>query len=88
MCKHAGPTMVSVRLTYRPDALLIVVDNAAPAHTRAAAEVVAAQAGDGHGLIGMRERVTALGGTLRAGPRPDGGYRVTAALPTTAGSPA
>lgn len=37
--------------------------------------------GTGHGLIGMRERVTAVGGELRAGPRPDGGFQVTAALP-------
>ncbi len=37
--------------------------------------------GTGHGLAGMRERVTALGGTLRTGARPDGGWRVTARLP-------
>jgi signal transduction histidine kinase len=83
VCKHAGPTAVSVRLTYRPDLLRIVVDNAAAGHAKAAAP-----AGRGHGLIGMRERVTALGGTLRCGPRPDGGFRVTATLPTPAGSPA
>ncbi|MEI5009867.1 sensor histidine kinase [Streptomyces sp. PmtA] len=38
----------------------------------------------GHGLIGMRERVTALGGTLTAGPRYGGGFRVQAILPVTA----
>ena len=83
VCKHSGPTMVGVRLTYGPDALRIVVDNAAPQVTpigRAAAQA----SGDRHGLIGMRERVTALGGTLSAGPRPDGGYRVSATLPTPA----
>ncbi|WP_327119332.1 histidine kinase [Streptomyces sp. NBC_01341] len=37
--------------------------------------------GGGHGLIGMRERVTALGGTLTAGPRYGGGFRVHAILP-------
>lgn len=36
---------------------------------------------DRHGLIGMRERVTALGGTLTAGPRYGGGFRVHAILP-------
>jgi signal transduction histidine kinase len=38
----------------------------------------------GHGLIGMRERVTALGGSLTAAPRYGGGFRVHAILPLTA----
>ncbi|MFE4373759.1 sensor histidine kinase [Streptomyces sp. NPDC056835] len=37
--------------------------------------------GGGHGLIGMRERVTALGGSLSAGPRYGGGFRTQAILP-------
>jgi signal transduction histidine kinase len=38
--------------------------------------------GSGTGIAGMRQRVTALGGTLTAGPRPDGpGFRVAATLP-------
>lgn len=40
--------------------------------------------GGGHGLIGMRERVTAFGGTLTAGPRYGGGFRVHAILPVKA----
>ena len=36
----------------------------------------------GHGLIGMRERVTTHGGGFAAGPTPDGGFRVSAMLPT------
>lgn len=40
--------------------------------------------GGGHGLLGMRERVTALGGTLNAGPRYGGGFRVHAILPVKA----
>lgn len=43
---------------------------------------------DGFGLIGMRERVEALGGTLAAGPRPDGGWVVLAEIPLRAGSTA
>jgi signal transduction histidine kinase len=35
----------------------------------------------GHGQLGMRERVAVWGGTLHTGPRPEGGYRVTATLP-------
>lgn len=38
----------------------------------------------GHGLTGMRERVLLLGGHLRAGPRPEGGYQVVARLPAEA----
>ncbi|MEU3981926.1 histidine kinase [Streptomyces sp. NPDC026672] len=50
-------------------------------------------AGGGHGLLGMRERVTALGGTLTTGPRYGGGFRVHAILPVktrtaTSGEPA
>jgi signal transduction histidine kinase len=37
--------------------------------------------GGGHGLVGMRERVTMLGGTLTVGPHRDGGFAVVADLP-------
>ena len=44
---------------------------------------------DGYGLIGMRERATAGGGSFRAGPRRGGGWSVTATIPfqATADSP-
>ncbi|MFJ3652431.1 sensor histidine kinase [Streptomyces nigra] len=42
-------------------------------------------AGGGHGLLGMRERVSALRGTLTTGPRYGGGFRVHAILPVGAG---
>jgi signal transduction histidine kinase len=37
--------------------------------------------GSGQGILGMRERARALGGSLEAGPRPGGGFRVLATLP-------
>jgi signal transduction histidine kinase len=43
-----------------------------------------ASAGAGMGLIGMRERAAVLGGSVIAGPGPDGGYRVEARLPLAA----
>lgn len=46
--------------------------------------VSVATAGSGHGIIGMRERVHLCGGSLRAGPLPDGGFQVMAALPLPA----
>ncbi|HEV7899884.1 MAG TPA: sensor histidine kinase [Planosporangium sp.] len=49
---------------------------------------LAAQAGGGHGLVGMRERVAMLGGTLSAGPHDNGGFAVVADLPYGAPSPA
>ncbi|GIJ43441.1 two-component sensor histidine kinase [Virgisporangium aliadipatigenens] len=81
VCKHAGPTTVTIGLTYRPEALEITVDNRATGHPGVA--------GAGHGLTGMRERVTALGGAFQAGPAPGGRYRVRARLPLgTAGAAA
>ena len=37
--------------------------------------------GSGNGIAGMRERAAALGGSLEAGPKPEGGFRVVARLP-------
>jgi signal transduction histidine kinase len=44
--------------------------------------------GAGTGLAGMRERAAALGGTVDAGPRPEGGFAVRARLPVTSLTPA
>lgn len=72
--KHAGPSRASVRLAHQPGTLRIdVSDDGRGVNGRAT--------DGGHGLIGMRERVAVYGGTLQAGPRPGGGYLVTAVLP-------
>jgi signal transduction histidine kinase len=75
--KHAGAARVSLSVRYDPGAIhLEVVDDGRGA---AAASAVKAN-GTGHGLVGMRERVALYDGTLEAGPRPGGGYRVAATL--------
>ncbi|HET7017474.1 MAG TPA: sensor histidine kinase [Streptosporangiaceae bacterium] len=75
--RHAGPAKATVRLTYSESELLIAV-----ADTGRGAQAHDA-AGVGYGLIGMRERAAAAGGTMRAGTAPGGGYLVTARLPVT-----
>ncbi len=78
--KHAGPVSARVRLEYRPHVLRVTVEDDGPVRTGAPAGP-----GTGHGMIGMRERAKAAGGTLTAGPRPRGGFRVTAELPLNTG---
>ena len=74
VARHAAAATASVRIDYRPDTLAIRVDDDGKA-TPATAPV------PGVGLLGMRERVTALGGRLRAEPRGEGGFTVQAELP-------
>ncbi|MGW7414380.1 DUF7134 domain-containing protein [Streptomyces sp. NPDC054863] len=79
--KHGGPEAgASVRLVYFDDGLGLLVED----DGRGAAHELYADGGadgQGHGLIGMRERVGMVGGTLDAGPRPGGGFRISALLP-------
>ncbi|MFG1666173.1 sensor histidine kinase [Streptomyces sp. Y7] len=77
--KHATTEAACVRLAYSGSRLRITVTNDGPATTRA---LLAATAGNhGFGVMGMRERAQSIGGELRAGPRPEGGFEVTTALP-------
>ncbi|WP_405009017.1 sensor histidine kinase [Kitasatospora sp. NBC_01539] len=80
--KHAaGATSVSVAVEARAGALEVTVtDDGADA----AAPPTEAGAGGGFGLVGLAERATVLGGTLTAGPLPEGGWQVTARLPPAA----
>ncbi|MFG3191851.1 sensor histidine kinase [Streptomyces omiyaensis] len=74
VARHSGATAATVRIDRGPELLAVRVDDdgrAAPA----AAPVA------GLGLLGMRERVTALGGRLAVGPRDGGGFSVRAELP-------
>jgi signal transduction histidine kinase len=76
--KHAGRARARVIVRYRPHEVVVVVEDDGPA---VGTPAPLAQTGGGHGLVGMRERVEVYGGRIQAGPRPDGGYRVTAHLP-------
>ena len=78
--KHGGPTVTAdVTLGFCEDRLVIKVTDDGRARTDAKFDD--GPDGLGHGLIGMRERVEVYGGTVTAGPRPQGGWRVTATLP-------
>jgi signal transduction histidine kinase len=78
--KHGGPTVsAAVTLRFCEDQLVIKVTDDGRARS-----VPMDGDGLGHGLIGMRERAEVHGGTVTAGPRPGGGWRVTATLPLSA----
>jgi signal transduction histidine kinase len=86
--RHAGPARARVILRYLPDALEVQVsDNGAGQQPGPERGNTTPADGGGHGLIGMRERVTLFGGELHAGPRPEGGYAVVARIPTSAAEP-
>jgi signal transduction histidine kinase len=79
--RHAPGASVTIRIDYRADAVLIdIVDTGSPGATPAATNG-AVRIGNGTGIAGMRERATALGGSLEAGPRPEGGFHIAARLP-------
>jgi signal transduction histidine kinase len=71
--RHAGRAKATVHITYGADTLTVCVDDDGEGSRRAPVP--------GYGLIGMRERVTALGGRLRAEPGTSRGFSVRAELP-------
>ncbi|MFD8795723.1 sensor histidine kinase [Streptomyces vinaceus] len=72
--RHSGSRTARIRISRPTGALELRVDDDGPATGGDAG-------GSGTGLIGMRERAAAQGGTIEAGPRPDGGFRVLARIP-------
>jgi signal transduction histidine kinase len=79
--KHAGPARAQVAIRYRDHEVRVEVTDDGRG---AAAPTGDGRARVGHGLIGMRERVSVFGGDLEVGPRPGGGFRVAARLPFAA----
>ena len=74
--KHAAASRADVRVRYDGDYVEIEVCD-----DGRGGGVDAATNGGGHGLVGMRERVSIYGGELEAGPRAEGGFRLRARLP-------
>jgi len=73
--KHASGSSATVRVDYGTDRLSIEVTDTGGTHP------ASADPGSGRGLVGLRERLALYGGTLEAGPRIRGGYRLSAVIP-------
>lgn len=71
--KHANTDRAVLEVVHEAAAIRITVDDNGTCGS--------SEPGSGHGMIGMRERAAAVGGTLTAGPKPSGGFRVEAVLP-------
>jgi len=77
--RYAGDSVIDVQLINTPETITLFVDDEGPG----AAAV--GRPGGGHGLVGMAERLAAVGGSLNAGPRQPGpGWRVQASIPVLA----
>ncbi|GAB3670567.1 hypothetical protein GCM10027589_39070 [Actinocorallia lasiicapitis] len=79
--RHAPGAAVDVELAYTEESLLLSIRDNGPGPLEAVS-------GSGHGLRGMRERAAAVGGELRSGSAPNGGFLVEAALPARVGQSA
>lgn len=78
--KHAQAGAARVHLRWLDEALQVEVEDDGPPTNAAQRARPAADSG-GQGLVGMRERVSIYGGSLQAGPRAEGGFRVSARFP-------
>jgi signal transduction histidine kinase len=79
--KHSPDQPVTVHLGYAPTDLVVTVTADGAVGAGAASPTA-----PGFGLVGLRERARAVGGQLEAGPTVDGGFAVSARLPTGAGT--
>ena len=71
--RHANASSATVRIRYGEEALILQIDDDG--------QCLAGTPNEGNGISGMRERATALGGTLTTARTPTGGLRITATLP-------
>ncbi|HEX2303785.1 MAG TPA: histidine kinase [Gaiella sp.] len=76
--KYAGPAQAWVTVRWKEDELELEIANDGRSEPGGD--------GGGHGLAGLRERVSLVGGTIESGPRPDGGFVVRAHLPLGMGA--
>jgi signal transduction histidine kinase len=86
--RYAGDAAIDIQVIFSPTAITVFVDDEGTGPSSGAAKAATAAAsghasgGNGHGLVGMQERLAAVGGTLQAGPkRPGPGWRVYATIP-------
>lgn len=80
VARHAGPTTARVNLDYGDGEVAVRVDDDGRGSGGGSPS-------SGVGLLGMQERVAALGGDIEAGPRPGGGFTVHARIPLREGAP-
>nr|WP_112472823.1 histidine kinase [Streptomyces sp. ST1020] len=75
--KHAAGAKTYVRLAHRGEEIAMQVENEPPPEAASSARLPSG----GNGLVGMKERVVALGGVFVSGPTEAGGFRVSAVIP-------
>ncbi|MFI8948349.1 sensor histidine kinase [Streptomyces sp. NPDC053750] len=80
--KHAAGAKTYVRLAHRVSEIAMQVENEPPPEASSEASAARLPSG-GNGLVGMKERVSALGGVFVSGPTDAGGFRVSAVIPAS-----